>query len=196
MKKIIATLLATAMIAGCAISASAYGTDTDTAAGQDDGANHKILANYKAGTREDTYKIDITWGDMKFDYQAGDEKWNTTDHKWEAAEGEGKTAGTWTVHTDGGDKIAFENHSSKDVTAHFAYATNDPRVAGDVSATTTVDNLLIKRQPVANEGEELTNDAKASTTVAMKGKLDSRFNPEGTADLFKEIGTLTITFTA
>ena len=46
MKKIIATLLATAMIAGCAISASAYGTDTATAAGQDTGANFNILANY------------------------------------------------------------------------------------------------------------------------------------------------------
>ena len=196
MKKIIATLLATAMIVGCAISASAYGTDTATAAGQDTGANFNILANYKAGEREDVYKVNITWGDMKFNYQAGNEKWNTEKHQWEADTAEGKTAAVWSVATEGGDVIKFENHSSKDVVAHFAYAAKDPRVAGDVSATTTVNDLTIKRQPIANEGEALTNDAKAETQVVMSGALDSRFNPQGTADLFKEIGTLTITFTA
>ena len=85
----------------------------------DIGVNAKILEYGDV-----VYKIDISWGTMKFEYKNKTKKWNPETHSYDTNDALA-VSGEWLVdnYIDGtNNKITVENHSNAQVNASFAYA--------------------------------------------------------------------------
>lgn len=136
---------------GTAIAASNDGSswnvtnDDDTIlSASDTETNVNVWAKVKDnGTK--VYKVDLTWGEMKFEYNSGT-KWNVDTHTYTAVDG--ITAG-WQVagYVDGtNNKISVTNHSNQAVNASFAYAMNATNLfnanATESNATRVVGNFF------------------------------------------------------
>ncbi|MEG2765816.1 MAG: hypothetical protein RR910_08725 [Acidaminococcaceae bacterium] len=68
------------------------------------------------------YKVDLAWGAMKFEYDSGSGKWDTTTHTYQTTGG-GTAAWTVTNYLNGtNNKVAVTNHSNNAINAAFAYA--------------------------------------------------------------------------
>lgn len=185
MKKIIATLLATAMIAGCAISASAaeyVGDKTGMELADTD--KHDVYVTYEnAEDQVDKFAIDVAWGSMKFTYKAAQETWDTVNHMWKSENGQ------FTCEA-GADTITVTNHSSKDIDANFTYAKDN--LAGDESTLAFESNTLkVERILQADEGKtDLTGTRAIKTNkVSLSGNIQSKVGLDEV-----KIGTITITF--
>jgi hypothetical protein len=117
MKKLIAAMVALAMLA--AISTTALAADVPSGTPSD----------VKTTTSQtDTYMVTLTWGDMTFAYDFG--TWNTTTHQW--------TGETWVTAGFNGtkDMITVANNSSQPVDAAFAYLANAAAGTNNGNATT------------------------------------------------------------
>lgn len=79
-----------------------------------------VKAEYTPGGKTHTYKVNISWTDLTYEFNA-DEKWNTMDHKWDVV-----TDGAYWTEADPAE-ITVVNHSSQPVTATATYI---PTVAG------------------------------------------------------------------
>ena len=85
----------------------------------DIGVNAKILEYGDV-----VYKIDISWGNMKFEYKNKTKKWNPETHSYDNND-LASVSGEWLVdnYIDGtNNKITVVNHSNAQVDASFAYA--------------------------------------------------------------------------
>ena len=85
----------------------------------DIGVNAKILEYGDV-----VYKIDISWGEMKFEYKNKTKKWDPEKHEY-VANDQVAVSGEWLVdnYIDGtNNKITVVNHSNARVDASFAYA--------------------------------------------------------------------------
>lgn len=185
MKKIIATLLATAMIAGCVIGAGAaeyFGDKTGMELADSDKNN--VFVTYKnADTQDDKFAIDVTWGSMKFTYKAAGETWDTVNHMWKSENGQFTCA-------EGADVITVANHSSKDIDAKFTYAKDG--LAGDESTLAfETETLKVERILQADEGNpDLTGTRAIKTNrVLLSGNIQSKVGLDEV-----KIGTITIVF--
>lgn len=93
-------------------------------------SDHETNINVWAEVKDNgtsVYKVDLTWGEMKFEFNSGT-KWNVDTHTYTAVEG--VTAG-WQVngYLDGtNNRIIVTNHSNEAIEATFAYAMADTNI--------------------------------------------------------------------
>ncbi len=66
------------------------------------------------------YKVDIGWGEMKFEYKKGALTWDPATHQYT-----GIPTMEWTGFVDGNNRITVKNHSNAAVNADFAFAGNE-----------------------------------------------------------------------
>ncbi len=178
MKKIIALIIAVAMLSICSITAFAETISTSNGS-----ADVDVKAKYNSTVPADTYCVDITWGAMEFDYNAGGQKWDTTAHKWVA---DPAAPAGWEVK-DNSNTITLENHSSKAVNATFAFAAEATYT--DLAGAFTYNNAALSTA-LALEKPAADTDAKVYTVT---------FNPSGdipdthSDSAYAKIGTITVT---
>ncbi len=179
MKKVLSIVLAIAMIASMAtVAFAATGSmagETPTATGS---SSTDVLGSYVVGTRTDMYKVDVTWGSMKFNYTEAAEVWNTTTHTWDLTDDE--AVGVWTPAAAGANKVDVANHSSKPVSIALAFVDNGE----DADVITGVWTEATIALAACEEGGEAV---PGSATLALSGKLTD----EAAADAV--IGTVTAT---
>lgn len=178
MKKLLCFLMVVAMLA--TVSTTAFAATVETANGSD---SADVKAKYNSTTPADVYSVDVTWGAMEFDYNAGGQKWDTENHKW--VDDEAAPAG-WEVKNSS-NTITLANHSSKAVDATFAFAANAEYT--DLGGSFTYNNAALN---AALELELPQADTAAKNYVVS-------FNPNGSipathsATTYAKIGTITIT---
>lgn len=171
MKKILALILAVALVMSMAVTASAA---NGVANGGTDSA--EVKGNYSSKATVTIYSVDIAWEGLSFTYNGAFEgTWNPQTHEYEDATAAGWAAGT--------GKITVTNHSNTDITATPSYTAADAYKDAGMSFST---NAL--KVTTADNG---TNGAagtavQGTITVTPTGSL-----PEGTKDA--TIGTITIT---
>lgn len=182
MKKLIAVLMAIAMIAALSVTAFADTLDALTPAQSKD-----VTATYSdRNTKPATYSIELVWGSMEFTYQTVIQDWNATSHKWE--DRVGAEAG-W-VCASGANEITISNDSSVAVNAAFAYAAkNESGVAGafsvaDAQASAWTANTNTLAMAVAAEDTDATEYV---VTLTLSNALDAEW-VDDTA-----VGAVTIT---
>lgn len=178
MKKLFCFLMVVAMLA--TVSATAFAATVETANGSD---SADVKAKYNSTTPAAVYSVDVTWGAMEFDYNAGGQKWDTENHKWVADEA--APAG-WEVKNSS-NTITLANHSSKAVDATFEFVANAEYT--DLGGSFTYNNAALN---AALELELPHADTAAKNYVVS-------FNPNGSipathsATAYAKIGTITIT---
>lgn len=193
--------------------------DEDTVLAESDHeTNINVWAEVKdTGTK--VYKVDLTWGEMKFEYNSGT-KWNVDTHTYAAVDG--VTAGWQTAsYVDGtNNKIAVTNHSNEAINATFAYAmtatnlfntdattNNLTRVVGNffadnatavtaagVSAVASVANTLMDSKinvASADDGTETGSAKTGNVYFAFSGTPDT--GKGATLDDFTKVGVITVT---
>lgn len=178
MKKLLCVIMTFAMLAAFSVTAFAATIETSTGSSSAD-----VKVKYNSASASDVYSVDVTWGAMEFDYNAGGQKWNTESHKWEADE---TAPAGWEVK-NASNTIKLANHSSKAVNATFAFDANSEYTDLDGRFTynsATLDAALVLELPQA--------DTAAKEYVIT-------FNPEGnipathSATAYAKIGAITVT---
>lgn len=121
MKKIVAIVLCMIIIASSSIIVYAAQTVTGTSTDGNftynpSGGNSQIItASYETTDTTPSYSVDITWGSLKYVYEATG-TWNINDTKY-----------VWSVTKDwtcasGANEIKMVNHSNQEVTATFEFS--------------------------------------------------------------------------
>lgn len=152
MKKLFAIVLAVALIAAMSVTAFAANVTAN-------GNTEKVVTGTFVNEQlTDTYKVDIAWGAMAFNYKIADKTWSTDSHNWIA--NENAVAG-WVVAAENGNKITLTNHSSQKVTAAFEYTAT---IQGTTATFSAGDELEIAA-PVAGA----TAGVEAVTLVTIGG---------------------------
>lgn len=178
MKKILCFIMTVAMLATVSMTALAATIDTSTGS-----SSAEVKAKYNSTTPADVYSVDVTWGAMEFDYNAGGQKWDTNNHKWVADEA--APAG-WAVKNSS-NTITLANHSSKAVNASFAFAAN--------TEYTDLDGSFAYNNAALTSALEL--ELPQADTAAKEYVVS--FTPNGSipathsADTYAKIGSITIT---
>lgn len=167
MKKIIALVLAVALIMSMGIAAFAAELDNGT---------KDVTATYTKGTASDViYSVDVTWGSMEFNYTAPAQgTWNPESHSYDDAE----TAGRWSYETDA-NKITVTNHSNSEVTVGLSYTAKE----GYEAVKGAFDKAALTLPTAVGTEVEAAPSAAAYLTLA--GDLEAA--PEGA------VGTVTVT---
>ena len=178
LKKTAAVLTAAAM--AMTMGMTAYAENNITTEGGSDSAF--VKGTYVKGDPSDTvYRVDITWGDMAFTYNAGDAgSWDPATHKY-SQEG----TGSWS----GSSEIVITNHSNAALNANVTFAKAD-NIGGTIigrffgsDAENSISLPLEDASGTAYYGNFDTAPS-ASTTLTMDG------NPSEFAD--GNIGTVTV----
>lgn len=178
MKKVLALVIALALCAVLPITAFAETISTANGTSSTD-----VKAKYNSTTPADTYCVDITWGAMEFDYNAGGQKWDTENHKWIA---DPDAPAGWEVK-DASNTITLENHSSKAVNATFSFTAEATYT--DLGGAFTYNNTALT---TALELEKPTADTAAKVYTVT-------FTPNGdipdthSATTYAKIGSITVT---
>lgn len=178
MKKIICVMLS--IIMTLAVSTTAFAATIDTSTGS---SSADVKAKYNSTTPADVYSVDITWGAMEFDYNAGGQKWNTSTHKWETDEA---TPAGWEAKNSS-NTITLANNSSTEVNATFTFAANAEYT--DLAGSFTYDN--------AELNSALVLELPQADTAAKEYVVS--FDPNGSipathsATEYAKIGTITVT---
>lgn len=178
MKKLFCILMAVAMMT--IISSNTFAATIETSTGTD---SADVKAKYNSTIPADVYSVDVTWGAMEFDYNAGGQKWDTETHKWVANE---EAPAGWEVKNSS-NTITIANHSSKAVNANFAFSANSEYTA--LEGGFTYNNAALT---AALELERPKADTNAKEYVVS-------FNPNGSiptthsSTAYAKIGTITIT---
>lgn len=188
MKKIIALILALALIMSMSITAFAAETGNlnDTTTSKD----ITVTGTYNAGgTAATKVSVDITWDAMSFTYTAESEgTWNPSSHTYTD-----KAAASWASTTN---TVTVTNHSNADVNVSFSFekataVTTD--LTGSFSGTSTVGNAAISNGTVKlNAG--VVNQPNAADKVEAKLALTGSLPESWTAG--NTIGTVTVGITA
>jgi len=163
MRKIIAALLALAMVASMSMTALA-------ATNGGGNTSIDISATFKAGeAAEEVVSVDVSWGEMKFEYvEASEGVWNPKTHAYEGA-----TEAKW---NQSGNEIRLTNHSNVGIRATFTYEKAVETVTGTFShaeqTLASAENTAYADAPTATTAltlsGELTESAKVGkVTVAI-----------------------------
>ncbi|MBQ5884560.1 MAG: hypothetical protein IIW72_08525, partial [Clostridia bacterium] len=116
---------------GTMVYGSIEGTEDDNVANIEVQAK---VTEYNAAV----YKIDIAWGEMKFEFKNDANNWNPDTHRYETYDGTNKE---WIIkdYVDGeNNKITLTNHSNARVNAAFAYAHEANAFNADSESTNAV----------------------------------------------------------
>ena len=144
----------------------------------DNKASFDVKATFTEAGDVDKYKVNVSWESEGFIYTEKGTEWNPRDHKWEDT-----TPAGWA----GTGSIKLENHSSKAVTACFAYAADGNDTAMEFKLADVVideNGIIINAPAVTQEGEEVTAPGAATVTAGITA---------GTIEGNGKIGTITFT---
>ena len=157
MKKLIAVLMAIAMIA--ALSVTAFAATITELADQ----TIEVNGTFVGYTQEDEYNLTIGWGDMEFTYAQATQQWDEVNHKWIA-----KDAAAWTAE---GNTITLKNDSSAAVEAEFTFDTE----VEDLVAEFTCDTDNVFAEDVLTMAVAAADQEAATYTVTMTLSGDVEF---------------------
>ena len=171
MKKVLAILLAIALIAS--MSTVAFAADSGSANAESASAagssSVPVYATYKVGDRTDMYKVEVVWGSMNFVYTEAAEVWNTQTHMWETSE-----IGVWTPETAEANDVYLANHSSQPVAIELSFQ-DDVAGDGDIQGTWDVETIELgacsEYGDAPSEIAELSLEGKYTNKGAEKVKL-------------------------
>ena len=171
MKKIIAIILALALV--MSLSITAFAADLNEGAKTGD-----VTVNYTKGKDGGTiYRVDVIWGSMEFSYTSEAKGvWNPETHKYDEA-----APAKWECAKDA-NKIAVTNHSNTKVTVSLTY--NQAESYSDVKGTFDVPSLTLE----SAEGTTFEKAPAASAFLTLSGDLD-----EGVEKTTVTVGTITVT---
>jgi len=178
MKKSLCVLMVVAMMA--TISTTAFAATVESATGSD---SADVKAKYNSTTPADVYSVDVTWGAMEFDYNAGGQKWDTESHKWVADE---EAPAGWEVKNSS-NTITLANHSSKAVNATFAFAANTEYT--DLNGNFTYNNAAL----TAALELELPQADTAAKEYVVSFTLNGSIPATHSATTYAKIGSITVT---
>ena len=146
-----------------------------------------------SGYAELIYSIDITYGNMQFEYYYGD-AWDPGSHTYL---GNGGNAVGWTdASVDGtNNKITIDNDSNFPITAAFAYTANgaalnaNPNALGSVVGIFSNVNNTVKAATEYGKGHTFftnnPNNAKLLNPEPLVIEMDASQIPSGTAFFYK-----------
>lgn len=189
MKKLIAVLMAIAMIAALSVTAFAA---AETLSGTEGNvpADKEITVT---GTYNDQYvqeyHVALTWGSMAFTYNTQVAAWNESTHLWETSGEAG-----WTCD-ENANKITLVNHSSQNVTATFEYETTvsiDGTFASEDAAWNGTENKMVMPVQV-NPDPDADTAYEGVTTYTVTLTLDNNDVPAEDLNA-GTVGTITISF--
>lgn len=171
MKKIMSAVLAASLMMGpAAVFAQSPTTSSEVPGSTDIDVNGK----YNDTTTEvDVYSVDIEWGAMQFTYSvSGNKTWNPATHSFDV-----NTNDAWTAE---GNTITVTNHSSKSVTADFAFEALDAYKEAIASFAPASLDLKSGRETTFEEADSKTS------TMTLSGTLPASL------EQFTKIGTVTV----
>lgn len=172
MKKLIAILLAVALMATLSVTAFAANEHKGVSEG-----SHSIGVNGKYNDGDEaapTVSVDITWGAMEFTYSAGGKTWHPESHT------ETTDNGTWTAN---GNNITVTNHSNVGITATFGSNLNSGVKGKFYDANTNGNEVTTVTLNRAEVGSSLTSQQKTVYFNITEGTITG----EGS------LGTITVT---
>ncbi|MDO4325315.1 MAG: hypothetical protein Q4E24_04635 [bacterium] len=189
LKKTAAVLTAAAMMS-MSMGMIAYADSPITTNPGSDSKN--VTGNYVAGGSAGTvYKVDITWGDMKFTYTAaGGGTWDTTTHSYSGA-----TQGGWSSESN---TITLKNHSNAEITAALSFAggTGFENVTAAFTDEDTnnalTDNKLTLESADQDEYRKLVSAAVGYKTPTKSAKMMLSGEPTESFLDGTTIGTVTV----
>lgn len=133
-----------------------------------------VQAKYVDSTSTtDVYSVDVVWGAMQFTYNnSGTKEWDPSSHQYTDS-----VSGSWTAQ---GNEVKVTNHSNKDVTVEFSFAT----VSGfeDISGAFTVASEKLDAGEVGN----VAGAKSVTTALTLSGTL-----ADNTSE-FTKVGTITV----
>lgn len=174
---------------------SEFDEDAKLKANDDDGTQIQVWAKVVSDAsgeelNEDgnpiTYKVDIGWGFMKFQYQGAARVWDPATHTY--TNGTGNAAWTVASYLDAtNNKITVTNHSNARIFADMNYAADGVAFNDAPTANDSVVGNFFKTNDLAKVGARVltgTYDAGAVKDGAVPGRLrtDADNKSDGTAD--------------
>lgn len=186
MKKLITTVLITAVAASMSLTAFAANTENSGTINNDNGSKDiTVNAKYVDNTAtRDVISADIEWGAMEFTYTVGGtKKWDAENHKYTV---ENSTSG-W---SENGNTIKVTNHSNVDINANFSY-TKDANNTLDGSFTYGNGKTAANGTVKLNAGVENQKDSAdyVIATLTLSG------TPSNTMKTLTKVGTVTVKIT-
>lgn len=120
MKKLIAILLSLTFI----LSVSVYAATIENSTGTD---SRTVTATYQAATDSTVYSIDITWGDMKFNYkEASNGTWNPDTLKYDNPNAEGWVPANPSSDTSlASNEVEIVNRSNANINCGFTFTADE-----------------------------------------------------------------------
>ncbi|MDO4339025.1 MAG: hypothetical protein Q4C91_13240 [Eubacteriales bacterium] len=119
-KKITAVItgMALALTVPAAVFAAGGSTNITESTGKQE---IPVTGNYTGGGSAATYKVEISWGNMKYNYSTAATEWDTEQHKYVATGSTGAESGFTPAAGGTSDMITVTNSSNTAVTAAFAF---------------------------------------------------------------------------
>lgn len=166
-----------------------------------------VQGNYVGDGSNTLYKVEISWGNMKYNYSTAATEWDTEQHKYVAT---GTESGGFTPLAGGtSDCITVRNSSNAAVTAAFTFegATADTtnitaNITGGFAASsageTVADSLILDTAAKDSSGNLIASNNTEATGVATTGNrylvITDGALAEGTADV--PLGTVTVSISS
>ena len=188
MKKSIAIIISMIMIiCNCMVVFGAATVNIGGTTGGDIGsltgnlADTPVTATY-SGSSSKVYRVDVTWGDMKFTYSLGTGgKWDPSKHEYTQG-----TGGGWNAVTDGdSNKIIVANHSNAKVKVTYSFSHNAEdstfdNITGSFTANGTFSNSDSKYigNLISAEGTEFENPPTQNALLSLDGVPTKTFSSE------------------
>ncbi len=171
MKKFFCLLLTLLFILSFPISSFA-----ETIENSSGSASFDVMASYSSTAKIDIYSVDITWGNMNFEYHEEEKKWNPSTHKYETQKG-----AYWSC-IENSNAITVTNHSSKPITAALSYT---PVSSYNNIAATFYPTTMSLAAPT--EGSDPGTAPSGTAKVTLNGTLPS----SATSNV--KLGSITVT---
>lgn len=176
MKKVLALILAVALI--LALSVTAFAATITTNGGTD---SAPVYATYVSGGEEKiVYSVDISWGDMTFTYtDASVGEWDGSSHSYTD-----ETEATWAVSTSGANEITVKNHSNTAIIAALTYTPGEDYK----DVTGSFDSAKLSLATAV--GTEVNAAPSATAALTLSGALDDSVSEK------TQVGSVVVTITA
>lgn len=199
----------TAILAGAALAMSvpmAAFAESQTINNSTGSTEIKVTGNYVGRGGGTSYKVEISWGDMKYNYSTAATEWDTEQHKYVPT---GTDGGGFTPANDGSDRIDVKNSSNIGIIASFSFAgasADSANILTDITggfsdaSQNTIGDGLITLETAAKDsaGNPINSQDTQATGTPSTGTCYLVINggalAENAADV--SLGTVTVTISA